>query len=809
MRPRGQLQPAIAWATKVETEECVLVPPFAVSWTPGGTAANVIDLSSGRIVRIFRKHKAPILHVTAGDDACFTACADGKALYWTCKDGHVLHAFNAEGSVSAVTCGRRVLAVADSAGVHKVSFHSTVARDTAALEPIDAEVCPLVHVTRMAWDESGKRLAVLQDDGSLSVVTWPEKSQEAPAVSFLNRLHSRRIESLFWLSDAQIGVFQIGEQSSAIAVVDVSEDHPSKARPLRVFDTGTKLLVASPAGRGAPSLLAAEHSPADGILRLSSWNLRTLAAQKPNKARSGSAALMTNCSVALPFLRREPSDTGLPALPDPNSSRGAWQDAFAAAAGISPAKEVSGGVVAPLVFLPRGKGLDLIVRANRSSQLLLLQVKESVARVLPRSSSAAAGPGRTQSAPLEKVAEDQVYHSIDEETTAISVLQDATLEEESEEKPARLSPSGKEQRAIFTPEAPTNLEETAAEAPLQFETQLEVTKNLELEPTQALAAPGPPTVLASSGKGLRKKAPQPPEPLRLRDLKGQKLRALLEAREVLDDAHLLSAQQSGEVRTENILKRRAEKSISLADKSSPTASTSIVEQSKPSKSPTRRRGMPKEPPANWDWNEWKTWSAYSKVWTHHWSRGEVPAPEAPYDTHWLANPYLGHSPYQPWLNNLKPNYPKGLKKASSSPALASLTKGVRRTEIIEPAKPPTGLENYDANVQKLLHSSAKKAARHYVAGMLEDKMRLVLGAMERPAMDPTAAWSYGEEYAQFEKTMELTEELVVRTAKLKPQTVDPDLLRFQSDSSAPDVPLFSHFVPEHQEPAAAARAGGR
>merc|ERR1719337_294861 len=86
MRPRGQLQPAIAWATKVETEECVLVPPFAVSWTPGGTAANVIDMSSGRIVRIFRKHKAPILHVTAGDDACFTACADGKALYWTCKD---------------------------------------------------------------------------------------------------------------------------------------------------------------------------------------------------------------------------------------------------------------------------------------------------------------------------------------------------------------------------------------------------------------------------------------------------------------------------------------------------------------------------------------------------------------------------------------------------------------------------------------------------------------------------------------------------------------------------------------------------
>merc|ERR1719316_2222078 len=138
------------------------------------------------------------------------------------------------------------------------------------------------------------------------------------------------------------------------------------------------------------------------------------------------------------------------------------------------------------------------------------------------------------------------------------------------------------------------------------------------------------------------------------------------------------------------MRKTAEKSISLAVKSSPTASTSIVEQSKPAKSPTRKRGMPKDPVPNWDWNEWKTWSTYSKVWTHHWSKGEVPVPEAPYDTHWLGNPYLGHSPYQPWLNNLKPGYPKGVKKAASTPALHC----VRRTEIIQPAKPPTGLENY-------------------------------------------------------------------------------------------------------------------
>jgi hypothetical protein len=397
---------------------------------------------------------------------------------------------------------------------------------------------------------------------------------------------------------------------------------------------------------------------------------------------------------------------------------------------------------------------------------------------------------------------------MDEDANAISVLQEASLDETVEEE----KPRSPKQRATLTPEAPTYFESTQEEVLEESETlQLHVTQPMELEQTsQAMVSQGPPTVLADSGKkATRRKAPAPPEPLRLKDLKGQKLRALLEAREVLDDAHLLSAQQRGEVRTENLLKQRAEKSISLGDKSSPTASTSMIEQSRLAKSPSRKREMTKEPPPNWDWNEWKTWSTYSKVWTHHWSKGEVPAPEAPYDTHWLANPYLGHSPYQPWLNNLKPSYPKGgVKKAASSPSLTTLTKGVRRTQIMEPAKPPTGLENYDANVQKLLKQSAKKAARHYVAGMLEDKMRMVLDAMERPAMDPTAAWSYGKEYAQFEKTMELTEELVVRTAKLKPQTVDPDLLRFQSDSQAPDVPLFSHFVPEHQDstPSVSARA---
>ena len=43
-----------------------------------------------------------------------------------------------------------------------------------------------------------------------------------------------------------------------------------------------------------------------------------------------------------------------------------------------------------------------------------------------------------------------------------------------------------------------------------------------------------------------RRKPREKEPLRLRDLKGPKLRAVLEAREVLEDAHLLSAQRTGE-----------------------------------------------------------------------------------------------------------------------------------------------------------------------------------------------------------------------------------------------------------------------
>ena len=179
---------------------------------------------------------------------------------------------------------------------------------------------------------------------------------------------------------------------------------------------------------------------------------------------------------------------------------------------------MSGGVVAPLVFLPRGKGIDFIVRATRSSQLLLLQVKESVARVNPRSNPVSAGAGRTQSGPLEKVAEDQVYHSMDGGASAISALQAVSFEEAREEEPERPASPG-------APVAQEAFVEGAAS--VESETQLQVTQPVELEVSsqelqpsaQAVVPSGPPT-LASSGKpALRRKAPPPPEPLRLRDLK--------------------------------------------------------------------------------------------------------------------------------------------------------------------------------------------------------------------------------------------------------------------------------------------------
>jgi hypothetical protein len=382
---------------------------------------------------------------------------------------------------------------------------------------------------------------------------------------------------------------------------------------------------------------------------------------------------------------------------------------------------------------------------------------------------------------LEKVAEDLVYHSIDEKPSRevperSSLDLPEKVEEEAEDFAEPLTDDEEQPTEIGSPVAKLTIEPATA-------------RDLPLVAHEPVAKPEPrPTV-------LRRKKPPPPEPLRLKDLKGEKLKALLEAREVLDDAHLLCAQQSGEVRTERILKQRAERSITVPGKSemSKVSTDKSTEKSIATKpSPVRKK--PPEPP-NWNWEEWKTWSMYSKVWTHHWKNGgEVPIPEAPYDTHWLANPYIGHSPYQPWMNKLQPPHKRGVRKAASAPGL----KIRPRTEMMEISKPVSGLENYDKKVRKLLKSSAKKAARHYISGMLEDKMRMVLAAMDRPEVDPNATWSYGDEYADFQRTMELTEQLVQRTAKRKPQTVDPGLLRF-TDDNAPDVPLFSHFVPEPME----------
>lgn len=170
----------------------------------------------------------------------------------------------------------------------------------------------------------------------------------------------------------------------------------------------------------------------------------------------------------------------------------------------------------------------------------------------------------------------------------------------------------------------------------------------------------------------------------------------------------------------------------------------------------------------------------------------MPLPDAPYETHWLANPYLGHSPYQPWLNTLKPPHPKGKSyKSYSTPSLLD-KKLPKHPSVVE--VPATGLENYDAKVRKLIFQSAAKAAAHYLAGLYERKSRQVLQAMEMP-LAADSQWSYSDEYKAFERQMMMSEELVARTAKRQPQTMDSELLRFQS---ADAVPLFSHFVPDQK-----------
>jgi len=728
-------------------------------------------------------------------------------LYWTCRDGNVLHAASAIGAVGALACGRRVFAYADQEGVHKVSFPFTVSSSSASLEANLAEVCKLPNVEQMAWDERSSRLAVLQTDGLLSVVHWAD---DIPTAQPVQRFTSR-VEGLCWLQENQVGVFQRSPQSSVVAVVDVSSPAGTaeKARPLRVFDPSTTLILA--AAGSTPSILAVEHNPDAGVLRLCAWNLRSLCVAQRQKARSGTAGLTVNCSVTLPFLRRAPTEqVALPPLDD----RESWQDAFCAASGLAPSRQVEGGLAEPLGFLPRGKsGLELLVRvagkgAKAQPQILLLQVKEKLLRLVSQPKGVASVRSSAVTS-LEKVSEDKVYHA----DRSDSPDQDAAaaLEEEAsgtvdvpEEPPA-------EPEAFVEPEA--SAEEAAA---VEEEETLAVAEDSTLLPEEEATVDGlavtqliersaeaPPR--ATGARAKRK--PREKEPLRLRDLKGPKLRAVLEAREVLEDAHLLSAQRTGEVRTERLLKLQATRStqlpLSYMESKSLSRAPSGDSQLALASAKAEKRAQPKKhafpPPEkkNWNWEEWSTWSAYSKAWTAHWKGEDMPPPDAPYDTHWLANPYLGHSPYQPWLNQLQPPHARGMKKVVSVPSLPRPKQ--QRMPVEEPAVPPE-LRNYDAKVKKLIQQSAQGAAAHYLAGLFEDKQREVLAAMDMP-LAADSAWSYADEYREFEKQMELSEGIVQQTAKRKPQTVDPDLVRFQSSDT---VPLFAHLVPDSRPADAAA-----
>lgn len=798
---RAQLQPAVAWATsKVPAEKgsFLVAPPFVVVWGGEDASIQVLELSSGRCLRTFRKHKATIRFVAAADDACLSACADGKVLYWTCRDGNVLHAANAIGAVGALACGRRVFAYADQEGVHKVSFPFTVGSGSASLEANVAEVCKLPNVEQMAWDERSARLATLQTDGLLSVVHWAD---DIPTAQPVQRFTAQRVEGLCWLAENQVGVFQRSPQSSVVAVVDVSSaaGQPlEKARPLRVFDPGTTLILS--AAGSTPSILALEHNPDAGVLRLCAWNLRSLCVAQRQKARSGTAGLTVNCSVTLPFLRRATDQVALPPLDD----RESWQDAFCAASGLAPSRQVEGGFVEPLGFLPRGKsGLELVVRvagkAKAQPQILLLQVKEKLMRVVSQPKGVASVRS-TAASTLEKVSEDKVYHadrSNSPDQDAAAVLEEAPALDVPEEQPAEpeasVEPEEEEGRTAEEAAAAAAEEETLAVAEDATVLPEEEATVDDLAVTQLIERSAEAPARAT---GARKK--KAADPLRLRDLKGPKLRAVLEAREVLEDAHLLSAQRTGEVRTERLLKLQATRSTQLPlSYMESSKSLSREQDSQLASAKAEKRAQPKKhlfpPPEKkeWNWEEWSTWSAYSKAWTAHWKGEAIPPPDAPFDTHWLANPYLGHSPYQPWLNQLQPPHARGMKKAVSVPSLPRPKQ--RRMPVEEPAIPPE-LRNYDAKVKKLIQQSAQGAAAHYLAGLFEDKQREVLAAMDMP-LAADSAWSYADEYREFEKQMELSEGIVQQTAKRKPQTVDPDLVRFQSSDT---VPLFAHLVPDRR-----------
>jgi len=251
-----------------------------------------------------------------------------------------------------------------------------------------------------------------------------------------------------------------------------------------------------------------------------------------------------------------------------------------------------------------------------------------------------------------------------------------------------------------------------------------------------------------------------------------------------------------EVRSSPVLRLQAEQATALH---SPPQSTDPAPHEDPVfLKRSRKHKRRKAPVQHWDWKEWDTWSEYSKSWKEHLKGNKaVPPPVAPRSTHWLANPILGLSPYQPWQNRLQPPHPRDgdkVKHAKSCPSLHNLK--VRSKPLTE-YKPPTGVELYHEKARCLVHRSARKAAAHYCAVLLERKMQVVLDARTRPEVPATQEWRFDDQFKFFEQQMQHTEQLVQKAVRVQPAVIDPQLLEGENKlSSLADVPLFAHFPPK-------------
>lgn len=739
--PEG-LEPQVVW-TSALTGHCALGESFACVWKPQGSTLYTVSLAGGEVLRTFTKHKAPIVHVAVANDYVLSACSDGKVLLWGYQDGHVVSAAQASGPVTSLAVSRSggVMVYADQEGAHGVEIKLSITAGTAGVGVRALDLDLGGRVAHLALDEGGQRLGAVRD-GQMQVLSLADGASEDVA-----RVGSRQVERLFWLK-SRLCALQQGEQSQAILVFD-----GGKQRPLRVFDKGTALLFAP------LHVLALEHHAGKGALRLSYWNLEQLA-----RSKKDTAGLVVNCTIALPFLR----SGALPAI------KADWQDLYCASKGLPPARLVGdAGRVSPLCWRPLagGVGLDLALLVEGQKQTLVwLRVQEPVKAKRAKPKVKAPEPDRAIPA---TTAEEEP-----EQEQSADVL--PVLEEEPEE-PAPPSPPSPAPPAELPPFEEEPVEDLA-----------------EVEASQ-LTAPALPEPLPPPRP---RRSPPGPSPLKAKDVKGARLRDLLEARELLQDQHLLSSQRRMEVRSSPVLRLQAEQATALHSpppgEAGPPEDPVFLKRSRKHKRRKAGTSTGLERVKQWDWSEWDTWSEYSKSWKEHLKGNKaVPLPVAPRSTHWLANPILGLSPYQPWQNRLQfPHPQEGLemRNAKSCPSLHG--RKVKRIPLKE-YPPPTGVEMYHEKAKALVNRSARKAAAHYCSLLLEQKMQVVLGARTRPEVQATQEWRFDDQFRHFEQQMQHTEQIVQRAVKVQPAVIDPQLL---SGDSRPgplaDVPLFAHFPPK-------------